>query len=793
MPNHSQASAQLSLAPAVPRWRTWLRQSGARWSKPVGWVFWTAFFTIALFAQGRNYQRTHVHRPAWQSLVASLEGVLFYTWMGVVAWRLTSRYPIRRAQLGKSLGVHLLGAAAVLIPSRVFGELAEVTNLSLFDKPTMPLSRQVYLSIIIYVTLIAVMHLVKYALDTRRSEEATLRLKADLSDAARQRMEAELRALKAEVSPRFMIEAFDTVAALIATAPAKAEQSLAQLGDIVRSALHRGSVREVTLREELDGLKPFLELERARLGGALDVEIEKDRSVLDALVPDLILQPMVSTILKGHAVNGVRPRLAILALHDEHSAGVLEITVQAWGTRPAATEAPDFAGPANIQSRLVEMYGDAVRLELTEEGVSRKARLRLPWRDVDAADIQPEQHTATRSSSPSRKSQWMQAGAMAALTTAFYFLVKPILPSDVAFRRVYESSLPQLYFPLNNTLTGLMFTLTVFSAIEVNSRLSPPDGAWRSWPKLGTHAAVALLLSILRTFEAASTSIPYGIIADRSARHMAFLVSATILGVLATYTETVLLALLITAIARRLRARRDALRVNAEMNETVRRRTEAELRALQAELNPHFLGNALHTVSGLVRAAPDEAIRLLHELQLLLRFPMSRSGAHEVSLAEELEMLGPYLALERARFRRHLDVRWKVDQDALRGRLPQMILQPLVENAVKHGFVHQRNGDAGIIEVIARRVGARLEVAVSDDGVGVDPRIAAGGKRVRHVGVANTRARLRELYGELGTFDLTPREGGGTVARISVPWHEESVSPAAATYTPSRGEVMAIA
>ena len=88
---------------------------------------------------------------------------------------------------------------------------------------------------------------------------------------------------------------------------------------------------------------------------------------------------------------------------------------------------------------------------------------------------------------------------------------------------------------------------------------------------------------------------------------------------------------------------------------------------------------------------------------------------------------------------------------------------------------------------------SRLEVAVSDDGVGVDTRIAAPGKRVRRVGVANTRARLRELYGELGTFELAPREGGGTVARISVPWHEEPASPAAAAYALARAEAMAIA
>ena len=290
----------------------------------------------------------------------------------------------------------------------------------------------------------------------------------------------------------------------------------------------------------------------------------------------------------------------------------------------------------------------------------------------------------------------------------------------------------------------------------------------------------------------AAVSLPYGIVADHSARHIAWLSWKTAYSALFVYSLTAGADYLIDGVRRRLRADRNELRLKAEMNESVRRRAEAELRALQAELNPHFVGNALHAVAGLIHSSPDQAVHVLGQLCQVLRAPFTRSGAPEVSLAEELAMLQPYLEVERARIRRPLPVRWNVEQEALRGRVPQMILQPLVENAVKHGLAnHLANGAAGI-EVFARRNGGLLEIAVSDDGCGVAPAQRSGqvARRGPQMGVANTRARLRELYGDRASFELTSRAEGGTVARISVPWHEEPIAPAVVIYKESVPELV---
>jgi sensor histidine kinase YesM len=224
--------------------------------------------------------------------------------------------------------------------------------------------------------------------------------------------------------------------------------------------------------------------------------------------------------------------------------------------------------------------------------------------------------------------------------------------------------------------------------------------------------------------------------------------------------------------ARRYRqARTAARRLTAELNEVGRRRAVAELCALKAELNPHFLGNALHTVSALARVNPDAAERVLTQLGELLRTAVTHSRTHEVPLREELETLEPFLAIAQARLGRRLEVDWDVDDTLLEARVPHMILQPLVENAVKHGLSPQER--AGHIAVVARKRNNRLELSVRDDGVGLPQRTGHSCAFERcGVGLANTRARLAEMYGSAATFELMSGDRGGTVARLSLPWRD---------------------
>ena len=195
---------------------------------------------------------------------------------------------------------------------------------------------------------------------------------------------------------------------------------------------------------------------------------------------------------------------------------------------------------------------------------------------------------------------------------------------------------------------------------------------------------------------------------------------------------------------------------------------QAELRSLRLQLQPHFLFNALNTISSTMYENPRSADRMIGQLSQLLRLSLRTSHAHEVPLRDELEVLDCYLGLMQARFGNRLRTNVDAAADTLDALVPSLLLQPLVENAVRHGNVSTAAG--GTIAVRVTRVGERLELDVSDDGPG-----AALGAAIfqNGVGLSATRDRLRLLYGEAHAFDARNRDGGFAVT-ISLPYRRAS-------------------
>ncbi len=193
---------------------------------------------------------------------------------------------------------------------------------------------------------------------------------------------------------------------------------------------------------------------------------------------------------------------------------------------------------------------------------------------------------------------------------------------------------------------------------------------------------------------------------------------------------------------------------------------QARLGALRMQLHPHFLFNSLNAVTVLVRdQRTGEAARMLELLSDVLRQVLRTDPAHEVSLAEELRFIEQYLAIEQVRFSDRLSVTFAVDNDVRDAAIPGFILQPLVENALRHGLA-ERSQD-GIVEIGARRDGGELVLWVRDNGVGLRPANKIGGAGL---GVANTRERLATLYGARAQLQLTESQGGGTTATVRLPY-----------------------
>ncbi len=208
------------------------------------------------------------------------------------------------------------------------------------------------------------------------------------------------------------------------------------------------------------------------------------------------------------------------------------------------------------------------------------------------------------------------------------------------------------------------------------------------------------------------------------------------------------------------------LRYQARLEETSRLQAQlaqARLDALRSQLNPHFLFNTLNAVSALVERDPRGVRRMIARLSDLLRYTLEESTEQEVPLHREVDLLGEYIELMQIRFQGKLTVAIRVDDEVRGAMVPNLILQPIVENAMKHG-VDQRTG-VGEIELRARRVDGNLVVTVRDNGPG-----PLGGEY--GVGLTNTNARLRQMYG--AQYHVELREAGadgGTIADIALPFH----------------------
>jgi signal transduction histidine kinase len=207
--------------------------------------------------------------------------------------------------------------------------------------------------------------------------------------------------------------------------------------------------------------------------------------------------------------------------------------------------------------------------------------------------------------------------------------------------------------------------------------------------------------------------------------------------------------------------------LNAAHLET--RLMETRLRTLEAELHPHFLFNTLHAISTLIHSKPDAADRMISRLSDLLRLTFDRSGSARISLQEELEFLQKYLEIEQTRFQDRLGVNFDIDPDTLDAEVPRLILQPLVENAIKHGLSPKPGH--GLITITAARRNGSLLLEVRDNGVGLNART-----RVRlheGVGLSNTRDRLDCLYGSAHRLEFSDGHDGLAV-RLEFPFHPSS-------------------
>jgi two-component system, LytTR family, sensor kinase len=224
----------------------------------------------------------------------------------------------------------------------------------------------------------------------------------------------------------------------------------------------------------------------------------------------------------------------------------------------------------------------------------------------------------------------------------------------------------------------------------------------------------------------------------------------------------------------------------AELDSSRERLARAEVRALRAQISPHFIYNALTAIASFVRTDPERARELILEFAEFTRYSFRAHGEF-TTLAEELRSIDRYLTIERARFGDRLQVRLQIAPEVLPVGLPFLCLQPLVENAVRHGL--SRKPGVGCVSIEARDAGAECHITVEDDGVGMDPAVfdagaaddsgddraagngavSRGGDEGQHVGLYNVDERLRSAFGDQFGLVVETAVGAGTKVSMRVP------------------------
>ena len=193
---------------------------------------------------------------------------------------------------------------------------------------------------------------------------------------------------------------------------------------------------------------------------------------------------------------------------------------------------------------------------------------------------------------------------------------------------------------------------------------------------------------------------------------------------------------------------------------------QSQLEALKMQIHPHFLFNTLHSVSALLSKDTEGARKMITRLGDFLRLTLENSGSMEVTLQQEIEFLNGYLEIERIRFQDRLTTDIRVDPEVLDFRVPNLILQPIVENAMRHAIGHSA---AGRVEVVAAPRNGVVRIEVKDNGPGIDADRMLEARPGRGLGLANTRARLAGMYGEAARFELVNDPAGGLIVALEIP------------------------
>ncbi len=759
------------------RWFRWLVVTCA-------WALLGVFFASRMYVLRAFYDRP---LPFSRALIYGLVTTLVWAALTPLVVAVTERLARQRLPLWRHLLMHAFSAcvfSVVHISIRLFAMLQLRLQIaqasSRLDQFNNSLMANLALDVILYATIVAAWHGVGYYRRFRERQRQASDLEARLA-------RARLQILTAQLQPHFLFNTLHSISTLMYRDVAAADRLMARLSDLLRLTLENVHKTQVTLKQEIEFLTGYLEIEQTRFRDRLSVEMDVDSAALEARVPNMLLQPLVENALR----YAVAPRSAPgrIRIRAHRVLNQLQLLVEDNGPGlPPGWREPMKSSPGlvNTRARLQQLYAaeQSLNLHNLPDGGLR-VTLAMPFQTEPEPKLESEAAVETAETevvAAAHEVATPGADEPAEQQLPLSPRLDPLLPERVWARWALVIggwTALALYFTIENYAYILLYAGTpltfprVFSwwlthfylwtlltpAVWYMMRRFPLErDTWKR--NLLVQVPASLFIVALQTalWVPMTPLLEIPLKPDMSLWQIygSFLVG--------DFHSNLMVYWSLLGLWNSLNFYRKYQQESLSASRLEKSLSQARLDVLQMQLQPHFLFNTLHAISTLMQRDVAAANRLIVRLSDLLRLTLEHAGEQVVSLQKELELLEQYLEIQRTRFQDRLTVRMDIDPETLDARVPCLILQPLVENAVRHGIAPLSR--PGRIEIRAHRQNGTLRLEVCDDGVG----LKAEGESHQGIGLGNTRARLAQLYGASQALRMNNAPAGGLVVSVDIPF-----------------------
>lgn len=693
-----------------------------------------------------------------------------YTWAALtppILW-VSRRHPLGTGRWRRSLTAHLLVLPAVIFVDIGSYVLLETYVFPSFEWGTPPppfRDRALRLfawgaigDLLWYATVVAVAHALAYRDLAGAREVETRRIEGRLS-------RVRLQVLRMQLQPHFLFNALNAVSALLREEPESARRVLSRLRDLLLRSLESGRRKTVALAEELAVLEDYLEIQRARFPERIAVEWDVEPGVEAARVPPMLLQPLVENAVRHGIAKRVRGGRIEISARRRNGRLELRVRDDGAGLQAGAATLREGIGLTSTRVRLRDLYGSDHRFELEDAPESGlQVFMNLPFRPSPPARRVTGSTAAAPRQSPAGRLRFLPEPSLAwvgiftgwamLLIGQSLFILAPIggeLDGAWLGKMLYQ------------TVLWSSFTVLIVKLCERAPLVRPLRRS------LGTHLAAnaAIFLAGALLFLGMDELTGWAVWqppAPRSTGEKLLAVASS------SFLDYVLRYWLVVGAAHALAYARLLEEDELRATELETRLAHTELQLQTVQLQPRFLVEALDSVSQASERSPVAAERLLARLSDLLRVVLENDERGAISLREELDLLEPYLTLQQARFPGQLRVQRSVEPETLRASLPGLVLQPLVDHAVRQAL---EGAETGSVEIRAGRRNGTLEIEVRGDGGTESPALAASAAQT----LDTTRLKLGRVYGWDHRLRLESCPPGCLRMILEVPYVELAVPP----------------